>query len=481
MTRSRAARTVFAVAALAFFAKIVLALKTYGTNDVYAYDQFSVWTQYLGVELYHFDPLFNHPPSMIYLLHGLARVAFVTGLPFQFWLRVPAIVADAGTLWLVWKLLGPRVDQRSTFWALVLLAAAPPLILISGFHGNTDSVVIFFLILCIYLVQKEASPWAAGAVYGLAHCVKIFPIIVGLLLVLNLKGTARRTKFCVAAALTVIAAWSPFLFQDPHVLVRNVVGYRSSYGMWGLSYVLARLAEIWPTLSPLNSAFERLGAYVAVSAAWLVSWRLSHRKTNPSLFAQAGLVFFMFLTISSGFGVQYLAWLAPWAVELGWGASALLYAFNGLFLYKVYNYWAEGFPWYLADSNNIGDWRGYFDYAQVLCWCSVALLAWVAWRRLLPVPSISPKIGWSTAIVAGLGVIAIVPPQLPMPKPIGQKFENTVRSINAESYLELSALLSHRGRYMESLETAKRALELAPDAAPEARRIIAIDEAALRK
>jgi hypothetical protein len=43
---------VIAVAAIAFLAKLWLALKTYGTNDVYTYERFGLWSQYLGAELY---------------------------------------------------------------------------------------------------------------------------------------------------------------------------------------------------------------------------------------------------------------------------------------------------------------------------------------------------------------------------------------------------------------------------------------------
>ncbi len=121
----RSGWSIAAVGAGAFLVKLFLAVKTYGTNDVYSYDQFSVWSRYLGVSLYHLDPLFNHPPSLIHLLHGLSWLGRVSPLPFPFWLRLPAILADAANLWLVWKLLGPRVREQSIFWALIFLAAAP--------------------------------------------------------------------------------------------------------------------------------------------------------------------------------------------------------------------------------------------------------------------------------------------------------------------------------------------------------------------
>ena len=41
-------RMVARVASVAFFLKIAIALRTYGTNDVFAYERFLHWSRYLG-------------------------------------------------------------------------------------------------------------------------------------------------------------------------------------------------------------------------------------------------------------------------------------------------------------------------------------------------------------------------------------------------------------------------------------------------
>jgi hypothetical protein len=480
----RSGWTIAGVGAVALLGKLLLALKTYGTNDVYSYDQFSVWSRYLGVSLYHLDPLFNHPPSMIHVLHGMSWLAGVTGLPFAFWLRVPAITADAANLWLVWKLLGERVREQSIFWALVLLAATPTLILVSGFHGNTDSVVMFFVLLSVYLVEKDSSPWAAGAALGLAHCVKVYPLIAAPAILLNLPSWNRRIKFCAAAAAVVLITWAPFIYQDPRVVLGQVFGYRSSYGMWGLSYIADNLTGMFPRLMPLNAAFEHAGAYLSLGLVCAVSWRMSRSEPKPQLFSQIGLVFILFLSVSSGFGVQYLAWLAPWVVEQGWLAAALFYSTSGVFLFLVYNLWAQGFPWYLADSYDIGTFVGYYDYSQLLCWISLLMVLWLAWKKLLPMPP-APLVAWrwiaavAAAVLIFAVFIVIVPAQLPTPQPAGGKYEDAVRSINARSYLDLAAELSDLRRYQDSIQAAREAIALTPESADEANEIIAADETAL--
>ncbi|HEY1760480.1 MAG TPA: glycosyltransferase family 39 protein [Bryobacteraceae bacterium] len=490
LSMTRRARVLLAgVASLALLSKILLALKTYGTNDVYVYDQFSVWSRYLGVSLYRMDSTFNHPPSMIYFLHFLSWVAVATGLPFSFWIRLPSILADTANLWLVWKMVGERSQDRSIFWSLILLACAPTLILISGFHGNTDSVVIFFILLTIYLVERDAtyqlerdaSAWVAGAAFSLAHCVKVFPLIVAPVILLNLSGRARKIKFCAAAGAVLLAAWSPFIFQDPQAIIGQVFGYRSVYGNWGLSFLARQLPANQHWVQSLDTDFRLGGAYLTLGLVWIVSWRMNWEAVRPRLFSQAGLVFLLFLAVSNGFGVQYLSWLAPWVVELGWAPSAIFYAASGVFLFLVYNFWSQGFPWYLADSLNVGNYPGHFDHAELICWFSVLVALGVAWRkiaitsgwkRLLPFPPLAPEWRIAAGLIAACALYAIVPPQLPTPTPPGDKDESAVRFINADADLELSLRLGNLGRYEDALHAAQEASSLLPDSA-EARAAIA--------
>lgn len=474
----RSGWVIAAAAAIAFVIKLTLALKTFGTNDVYAYQQFAIWSKFLGVELYRYDPYFNHPPSMIHVLQGMLWLSRTTAISFSFWLRLPAIGADAANLWLVWKLLGDRVRKRSIHWALVLLALAPALIMISGFHGNTDSVVLFFVLLSVYLIQKDASPWVSGAAMGLAYCVKIFPLIAAPAILLSLISWKRRSQFCAAAAVVLLVAWAPYLYQDPAGVARQVFGYRSAYGMWGLSYLLDQATVAMPGLTPVNDAFQHIGAYLALALVCLASWRISRLSPRPALFTQTGIAFFLFLAVASGFGVQYLAWLMPWAVEEGWLAAAFLYSASGVFLFQTYNLWAEGLPWYLADSNNIGTLVGYHDYALMICWGSVLCVLWLAWRRVDPANRISAPAGWALAATALLALI-IVPHQLPTPRPDGYKYEDTVRWINARDDLELAAVLADNRRYADSMQAARQAMLLSGDALLEAESIIASDQAAL--
>src|SRR5688500_9431005 len=73
--------------------KLYIARTTFGTSDVWYWEVYLTTTRELGaIALYHTDEHFNHPPFTTRALLWLGALADHTGLPFPFWLRVPAIV-----------------------------------------------------------------------------------------------------------------------------------------------------------------------------------------------------------------------------------------------------------------------------------------------------------------------------------------------------------------------------------------------------
>lgn len=394
MTRRWKAAIVTA-AALAFLSKILLALNTWGTNDVFTWERFADWSRIFGVGLYVADRGYNHPPSMIHALHAMQWAARVTGIFFPFWLRLPAIAADAASLWIVWQMLVSQFSETRVRWGLLLLAASPVLILVSGFHGNTDPVVIFFLLLSVWLTDKS-SDLAAGAALGAALCVKVVPLIVLPVLFFYRSGLRRRVLFLAAAVAVVLVCWSPYLYQSPVTVLGHVLGYKSDYGHWGLSYFFLHLPH-FPHRG--HVAYQRLGGAAIIAFIALAAFFLNRSESRPSLYSQVGAAFFIFLAVTNGFGVQYLAWLVPWTVGLDLFSVAFFQLASGIFLFLVYNYWSGGFPWYLADSYYVGDFGGHVDYFQILCWLSVVALAWSGVRQLgrIQRPSRYPRLRWQLA------------------------------------------------------------------------------------
>jgi hypothetical protein len=93
---------------------------------------------------YHANPNANHPPLTFLFASSIYRFAVFSGIPFPVLLRAPFACFDAGTTFLLFKLLRPGR------WRFVLTAAYwinPLAVLLSAYHGNTDSAVAFFILL----------------------------------------------------------------------------------------------------------------------------------------------------------------------------------------------------------------------------------------------------------------------------------------------------------------------------------------------
>lgn len=455
--------------------KLPLALLTYGTNDVYAFERFAVWSGYLGGGLYRVDPEFNHPPSMIHILGLLNWLGHVTGLGFTFFIRLPAILADVASLWLVWRMFRPRAEERSIWLALLLYAAAPALILISGFHGNTDSVMICFLLLTVYLIESGSSSALAGGAFGAALCIKVVPVITVPVIFFYLTTWRKRIEFLLAAGAIVLAGWSPYLFQDPEAIVRQVLGYKSIYGHWGLSYLANQFIRITGRGQWLTPGLSSFGVYLLIAAIVVISVWMNRMAQRPGLFSQVGMVFFIFLSFSSGFAVQYLAWAVPWMVDLGVIPAAFFYATSGVFLFLVYNYWSHGIPWYLADSNRVGDFLGHGDYFQLLCWSSVVFALWVAWRKMRtgrtfpgsfsmradrPVWQVATElVAWASL---GFALVVAISDQRQGAIEKASRPPVPIQTIRAESYRDLAKRLFDSGRYQDSIKVAGDAAAIDP-------------------
>ena len=451
---------IVSVAALAFLCKILLALSTYGTNDVYAWERFAHWSRIFGAGIYQADPAFNHPPSMIHVLGALSWLATTTGVFFPFWLRLPAILADAASLWIVYRIFARRLDEPSVRWGLLLLAASPALVLVSGFHGNTDPVVMFFVLLSVWATEEGQSDWLSGAAFGAAMCVKVLPLIVLPVLFLCRPGLRRRVIFLGSAAAVVLLCWSPYLYRDPVAIVHRVLGYQSIYGHWGLSW----LAFAYDTAPSWHDEFQRYEAYIAIAVITVRAFVSSRARTKPAVYAQVGLALFFFLAVSTGFGVQYLAWLVPWTVGIGIVPAAFFSAASGVFLFVTYNYWSGGFPWYLADSNYMGDFSDHLDYFHLLCWLSVLLLVWSTWnlRPSSSLPSFRARL-----VLSALAIPVLVYPvwrqvRIDARTTAPSIDRASIAPIHADENATLSMQLYSRGRYADAAIAARTAAALDP-------------------
>jgi len=353
-------RPLIAALVLSTFIKLLLAWFTVGTNDVVTWLSFAHAAQSCGACVYHSlgpygDP-FNHPP---FIIHFLKLLPTASGL-FPFWLRLPSIVADIGAVFLVHR-LAPSLPT----YTLTLLAANPVSILISGFQGKTDPVMVFFLLAAILFASKDKS-LLAGLAFGMALNIKAVPLLFVPCFLLYLGPLKRKAVFCATLIAAVGLLSLPYILHGSEVM-KSVLGYRGLFTNWGVAHY-ADLAGLQP-VNLLTRPFQYLMFGVSVVLPWYL------RRRDVPLIKACAAVMLSFYVLTPSLALQYLVWAVPFVAMLGLRSATIYYALASSLIALQYHRCSGG-RWIFADSHSVLPVTAETELLSFALWvCCITLFA----------------------------------------------------------------------------------------------------------
>jgi 4-amino-4-deoxy-L-arabinose transferase-like glycosyltransferase len=279
----------------------------------------------------------------------------------------------------VFELVRNVRSAREAAIAAVLVVWSPVLFVVSGFHGNTDPLVVMFMLLSVYLLVVRRWALAAGVAFGTAVSIKLVPVVLGpvLLVVLFRLGWRRLAAFAVGGAAVFLLLWLPVIISHWDGFRMQVLGYNGGpVRQWGLVQFLT-WAHAPPGTVDWLVGPGRFGiVLVSGLAAAAVAW---HR--SDVLVPAVGLSLVLFLLLSSAFAMQYLAWPLAGAYLIDtWAATGYNMAASA-FIIVVYDHWNRALPW---------DWYEGRAYSfrprelvlMVITWTVLAAVALVGLRLL---------------------------------------------------------------------------------------------------
>ena len=365
-------RIVLGAAGLAFVIKVILAATTVGTNDVIYWQAFSEYIlEHDSVSIYSAIELYNHPPLISLWLSLIGSVAADDLRMFAFLMRLPAIVADLGSVFLVWGLSRRYYGDRRALFVTVVFALSPVLLLVSGFHGNTDPVFMFLLLATVYVVGVKSQYALGGVLFGLSLSIKIVPVLMVPAFFFWLRSRGDRGRFFGSAFAVVALGYLYHLFHAYEGILRNVLAYGGNKNIWGIGRIIP--------------GYETVGKAVVFRVVTGCVWIVlrAPRAEEPDadglvpLANAFAITFLAFMVVTPGFGVQYLSWLVAPAVFIGVGFSVAYNALAGSFLAAVYVFWNGGLALYLADSTVVGPWTGLTIDLELVLWSFLFVSLWV--------------------------------------------------------------------------------------------------------
>ena len=301
--------------------KLCCALQTIGTNDVLAFREFAVWLQSMDLcSVYHRSPLFNHLPLVASYLRFLGSLQGETIGQFAFHLRLPGIIAD---LVLALFLLSQRRREplaSCPSWALALFIASPVSFLVSGFHGNFDSVVVLLMVLAAWMCVRE-RPVASAFFLALSLQVKVPAMILLPVFWIFWYRQGTLWRFSSTLALVCVVGWIEPLTHDPFIFLHNVFGYSSYWGTWGVTYWLAHSGSVALQMkmtahSQISLAEQVITQTLKILIVLGITFFAWTRRpfAKDKLFPVLALSWSLFFFLTPGAGVQYMVWLAPFVL-----------------------------------------------------------------------------------------------------------------------------------------------------------------------
>lgn len=326
-----------------------------GTNDILSWMSFARLIDHVGIgPAYARMAELNHPPLSLLILLVLQKLRSVVHLEVGDLLRLTQLGFDLIALAALVD-IGRSAGWRSPHGLALFYFLSPVSVFITGFHGNTDPAMVALLLVSVaLLVRPEPRPLLSGVFFALSIGIKIIPL---LLLPLLLLWSRDRVRFAAGAVAAGAAIFIPLLPEAGLVMMTRIFGYNTQPGNYGISYLVATVADALPRaapfLWPLASGWISIARYAIALTVVVYAVAVIRRcgRTNEALLGGLGTTLLILLVLSPGIGMQYFLWpiaFLPFALRR-WERLALVGVY-ALVQFTLYTIWSEGFPWWYADS-----------------------------------------------------------------------------------------------------------------------------------
>ena len=239
-----------------------------------------------------------------------------TDLPFIFFVRLLMIAAVFGTTILIGKLNRVKGVKKDQLFFLF----NPVNLLVFSLHGQADILLIFFTLFSVFfLTSKKKSAFKSAVLMAISVLIKTWSIIFIPLFLIKLKNFPQIVTWLLTLIFIIGLTTSLYvkLFHSSFSLITETLNSHvgGAAGFWGYTGLLNLISKLIPSASLLINTLERNAIYSLIIAFGVIYFVII-KKHTPLL---TSMVIFLltFKLVSPGWGLQYTAWILPFAVARG--------------------------------------------------------------------------------------------------------------------------------------------------------------------
>ena len=339
-------RTLLALIALGFIARIIITLVGFGSNDMRTWHEFANTITGNGLlYMYQNVPGFNHPPLMGYYAASILHLSQAWGIDFYILFKLPMVMVDGALTCLIFVIRTKTKGSRDAMFAAAFYALNLTAILVSAYHGNTDTFCAAGWLLSAWLLMISHD-FSAGLALAAAINVKLIPVLAIPVMLAGYTQRRRAIRFVAGLSCGVIP-FVPVLWSAFDGFISNALKYNSVLEFWGFELLALQSMEGGLVLRPIATKFSlfyyengRYMIFITIGAAAIWARYLSRHTLASAVMVPA-----IFLVFTPGWGAQYMIYMAPllaaWQPTEGLRYGSLA----GLFIGLTYlSFWTGGIP-----------------------------------------------------------------------------------------------------------------------------------------
>lgn len=285
---------------ISFFIRVIIIYLSQSINnyDLSSYIQVGELIT-KGVNIYPKTALLHAPyfPLFIYLEALVYQLRFI--IPPLIFIKIIINLFDLGNGYLIYLLSNKNIAKT------ILYLFNPVSLLVFCFHGQFDSLPLFFFLLAIFFLTNQKISIVSLFFYGIAIALKTWPIFFFIPFVKKIKK--KQKLLIIPAILFFICFVYAYLFKTEIVnIITAIIQYHSLFNLWGFGKLIYHLFFIKLDQPPIfvQKIFLTVFLILFLIYSFFVSKKYSLIK---SIYYQ--LIFFFAFTV--GFSIQYLSWFIP--------------------------------------------------------------------------------------------------------------------------------------------------------------------------
>ena len=256
----------------------------------------------------------NWPPLSYHSLI-LARWSYLNLNPFNLpqwgFYKFISVLADTGIILVLYS-LAKHLKLKNPLMIASVYAFHPIALEIASYHGQKDSIWLFFGLLTVFFLQKKQTIFAA-LMMGLGISFKLPLIFLFPLFFFSLPKLKEKITFTIIFLLASFLLNLPEIYYYFNEVIKQNFFYKGWFGWWGLSGIISKIGLLMnnPSLLKTFDPFNRAIFYLSVffSSIYFV------KKKIPLVNACLGVLMIIYVFIPS-FASQYLIWPLPFLILL---------------------------------------------------------------------------------------------------------------------------------------------------------------------